>query len=151
MEHTVSSSSFFRLLRATGKEHPFTPTAEGITRSVEFRDDTRPHSQEAAHFLATAREEGKNLKSNLSIQGLKTHPGIGSSLIAVSLLLLLSMLSETYKSKPAMQRSGKEHSRKRKWEIERPEERMNRMSFRNRKETSVTKAVFSQLFLLGAT
>lgn len=50
-----------------------------------------------------------------------------------------------------MQRAEKEHSRKRKQEIESPEERMNRVSFRNRKETSVTKAAISKLFLQRAS
>lgn len=46
-----------------------------------------------------------------------------------------------------MQRAGEEHLRKREQELESPEERMNRVSFRNGKETSVTKAGFSKLFL----
>lgn len=50
-----------------------------------------------------------------------------------------------------MQRAEKEHSRKRKQEIESPEEKMNRVSLRNRKETSVTKAAISKLFLQRAS
>ena len=73
------------------------------------------------------------------------------SLIVYDLPLVLPMLSETSWNKAAMQRAGEEHSRKREQELESPEERMNRVSVRNGKETSVMKAGFSKLFLQRAS